>query len=49
MALCCGLPASATCTVKLKVPTTVGVPVIAPVALLSDNPDGSTPFVTDHV
>src|SRR4029077_3791396 len=35
--------------VKLKVPNVVGVPVMAPVAGLSDSPAGSTPLDTANV
>ena len=41
-------PLSATRTVKLEVPTAVGVPVIAPPAL-SVRPAGSTPAIRDQV
>jgi hypothetical protein len=44
---CCGLPASVTETVKLKVPAVVGAPEIAPVDALIVTPSGSVP-VTDH-
>jgi hypothetical protein len=44
---CCGLPASVTETVKLKVPVVVGVPEIAPVDALIVTPSGIVP-VTDH-
>ena len=45
------LLASATCTVKLKVPTVVGVPEIAPLVAFSDKPGGSDPDSPeiDHV
>ena len=36
-------------TVKLDVPTAVGVPDITPVAALSDNPLGNVPTLIDHV
>ena len=45
-AVCGGEFASRTRTVKLNVPVAVGVPLIAPVAALSDNPAGSAPAVT---
>ena len=35
-------------TVKLAVPTAVGVPVMSPVLVLRFNPPGSPPAVTDH-
>jgi len=38
-----------TVTVKLNVPAADGVPDIAPVAALSDNPLGNAPALTDHV
>ena len=41
--------ASVTCTVKLLVPATVGVPEIAPVPLFKLNPLGSEPTGIDHV
>ena len=40
-----GFSGSATCTVKVEVPTAVGVPVIAPVAGASVNPGGRLPEV----
>ena len=40
--------ASLTCTVKLLVPTTVGVPEITPVLLFKFSPLGSVPIVIDH-
>ena len=40
---------SATWAVKLAVPAVVGVPPIAPLAELSDNPVGSVPVVMDQV
>lgn len=43
------LSASVTCTVKLLVPSTVGVPVIAPVLLFSDRPAGKLPALIDQV
>jgi hypothetical protein len=36
-------------TVKVRVPSTVGVPVIRPVVAFSDRPLGSVPAVTVHV
>ena len=41
--------ASTALIVKLKVPDEVGVPVIAPVAGLSDSPLGSAPAETENV
>ena len=41
--------ASVTCTVKLLVPTTVGVPEITPVLLFKLSPLGSVPVVIDQV
>ena len=41
--------ASVTCTVKLLVPVTVGVPEITPVAEASDKPVGKAPVTTDQV
>src|SRR5690349_520995 len=41
--------ASATFTVKLLVPTPVGVPEITPVVELSASPDGSVPDRTDQL
>src|SRR5436190_22288642 len=38
-----GMPESLTCAVKLKLPATVGVPVMAPVLLLRDKPVGNAP------
>ena len=40
-----GFAESVICTVKLLVPVAVGVPVIAPVELLSVSPAGKDPFV----
>src|SRR5208282_6318380 len=48
LATCWGLPASLTRTVKAKVPALVGVPVIAPLAVLSAKPPGSDPLGMDH-
>src|SRR6478609_4181397 len=47
VALCCGVLESATRTVKLNVPTVLGVPLIVPVVLLSVSPVGSEPLETD--
>ena len=44
-----GLPASASLTVKLAVPTAVGVPLMTPLVLLSVRPAGSAPCVIDQV
>ena len=41
--------ASVTCTVKLVVPATVGVPEITPVPAASDKPVGREPTETDQV
>src|ERR1700737_1585315 len=49
VAVCCGVLASAACTVKLDVPGVVGVPEITPVPLFSDRPTGHVPKVTLHV
>jgi hypothetical protein len=40
---------STACAVKVNVPAAVGVPVTAPVAVLSVNPPGRVPSVIDHV
>jgi hypothetical protein len=40
---------STACAVNVKVPAVVGVPVTAPVAVLSVNPAGSVPSEIDHV
>jgi hypothetical protein len=40
---------SLTSTVKLELPTAVGVPPIAPVDASKDKPAGSEPALTDHV
>ena len=48
LATCCGLPASLTRAVKVKVPALVGVPVMAPVAVLSAKPPGSDPLAIDQ-
>ena len=45
-AVCCGLPESLTCTVKLALVTVVGVPLSTPVELLSVIPEGRVPAVT---
>src|SRR3972149_6553749 len=47
--LAVALFASVTCTVKLYVPASVGVPLITPVVLLRLRPDGREPDVTTHV
>ena len=44
-----GVSESVTCTVKLEVPRTVGVPVIAPLAPFSVSPVGRLPLVIAHV
>jgi hypothetical protein len=46
--VCTGLLASLTCTVKLKTPTAVGVPLITPLFTLSPRPVGRDPFAIDH-
>jgi hypothetical protein len=43
--VCGGVPESVAVTVKFVVPPAVGVPEIAPVEALSDNPPGSEPEV----
>ena len=49
-ALCAGLPESVTVKVSGALDTTaVGVPVMAPVAVFSDNPAGKVPLVSDQV
>jgi hypothetical protein len=49
-AMCCaGDAVSVAVTVKLKVPTVVGVPVIAPVLGFNVRPVGSAPLVTAQV
>jgi hypothetical protein len=49
-ALCTGLLESVTVKVSGVADTTaVGVPVMAPVAVFSDNPAGNVPLVSDHV
>jgi hypothetical protein len=49
LAVCCGVPESATCTVIANDPATVGVPLIAPVLEFSDSPAANWPDVIDHV
>ena len=48
-ALACGNPESCTCTVKLNVPATVGVPDITPVEELINIPVGRKPDPILHV
>ena len=48
VAVCAGVPASVTRTVKLKVPAAVGVPEMTPLPL-SVNPVGSVPLAIDQV
>ena len=48
-AVCGGMAASCTPTVKLAVPAVGGVPVIAPVAVFRVNPAGNDPAVIAHV
>ena len=49
-AFCAGLLESVTVKVSGAAETTaVGVPLIAPVAVFSDNPAGNVPPVSDHV
>ena len=49
-AFCAGLLESVTVKVSgVPVTTAVGVPVMAPVAVFSDNPAGNVPLVSDHV
>jgi hypothetical protein len=43
------LLASVTCTVKLLVSSTAGIPVIAPVLALSDSPVGKLPEFNDQL
>jgi hypothetical protein len=45
-AVCGGVDESETCTVKVNWPETVGVPLIIPVVLDNDNPDGNVPDTT---
>src|SRR5436309_14461303 len=47
VAVCTGVLASVTCTVKLLVPVVVGVPEICPPED-SDNPAGSAPEISDR-
>ena len=47
--LAVGVSESVTVTVKFVVPEAVGVPEIAPVAVLRVRPAGRLPVVTDHV
>jgi len=49
VASCCGVLASAACTVKFEVAAVVGVPEITPVPLFSISPAGNVPTVTLHV
>ena len=42
-AVCAGVEESETCIVKLNCPEVVGVPVITPVALDNDKPEGNVP------
>jgi hypothetical protein len=44
-----GVVESLTCTVKLRAPTTVGVPEIVPVEEFNVRPGGSVPELIDHV
>ena len=46
---CVGVSESMTCTVKDDVPVAVGVPVIAPVELLIENPAGKLAELMLHV
>lgn len=46
LAVCCGLPESAACTVKLEPPAAVGVPESTPEAL-SVKPAGRAPAMTE--
>jgi hypothetical protein len=48
VAICCGMPESVACTVKLDIPAVVGVPVIAPVAAFKVRPAGKVPTETAH-
>jgi hypothetical protein len=43
-----GVSASVAVTVKFVVPEALGVPVMAPVELLSERPVGKLPVVTAH-
>jgi hypothetical protein len=47
--VCTELPGSSTSTVKEEASAAVGVPVIAPVVELRDNPAASWPDVIDQV
>lgn len=47
--VCTGLPLSLTATVKLEVPSVVGVPEITPVPAARLNPAGRLPAEIDHV
>jgi hypothetical protein len=50
VAFCAGLPESTTLKLSGALDTAaVGVPVMAPVAVFSDNPAGSVPLVSDQV
>ncbi len=49
LAVCAGLAASVTCTVRLAVPATVGVPLITPVVALRLRPAGSVPLLSDQL
>jgi hypothetical protein len=49
VAVCEGLLASLTWTVKLKVPVAVGVPLMAPFAGLRVKPGGSDPLKGDQM
>ena len=49
VAVCTGLLASLTWTVKLEAPADAGVPVIAPLAPLSVRPAGKDPLAIDQV
>jgi hypothetical protein len=44
--VCGGVEESETCTVKLNWPEAVGVPLITPVVVDNDNPDGNVPDTT---
>ena len=49
VAICCGVPESVACAVKLDMPAVVGVPVIAPVAAFKVRPAGKVPTEIAHV
>jgi len=49
VAVLAGLLESVAWTVKLEVPVTVGMPVIAPLEALTLSPAGSDPLITDQV